>query len=377
MIAAEQSPAHSRKGSAVKQISLGGSFSHRRGHCFYLDVRSIFGAGDVVGRPTDSRLFLFEDGKEIGSPHSGIGLIESDGNGNFSHWDGILYFSASDNSNPNRNGRSYTAVLSNDLYFAGRYAYSRDQAAQLLARLQLAPGDLKGARVLEVGPGRDMGFALIMAGLGAAIVEVERYKPGWAEDWHSPFIDAICRQAPEDFPGFDPAPLHRCQAMNGLDPACIVHYQTSMEDFAALGAGSFDITCSQAALEHVGNPQTAIGNLFAATRSSGLGFHAIDFRDHRDFAAPLEFLLLDQHGFAAALDRKDPHWFGNPLRFGAWLQLWRTAGFGDIETIIDATTVDPAYLRGFLPRLRLCQSPFRNVPEDDLKPLGALFIVRR
>jgi SAM-dependent methyltransferase len=248
--------------------------------------------------------------------------------------------------------------------------------AQLLAQLNLAPGDLQGKRVLEVGPGRDMGFALILAGLGAATVGVEKYKPGWTEEWHSPFIDVICRYAPKDFAGFDPAPLRRCQAMNGFDPSRIAHRQTSMEEFSSIGSETFDITCSQAALEHVGNPELVLDNLYLATRPGGVGVHAIDFRDHRDFAAPLEFLLLDEQGFETALEGKDPYWFGNPLRLAAWLQLWRDAGFKDIECVVDTPTTDDAYLRHFLPRLRCCSSPYRDTPEADLKPLGAQFVVR-
>ena len=367
----------SQNGLPVNEILLRAPFRYRHGHCFCKDVRQFFGPGDILDKPTDSQLFLFEDGKRIGISHTGIGLIERDGGGNFSHWDGVLYFSTSDNSDPNTNGRSYIAAWSNELYFSERYAYSRGQVAQLLARLNLAPVDLKGKRVLEMGPGRDMGFALILAGLGAATVGVEKYKPGWTKDWHSPFIDAICQHAPEDFAGFDPAPLRRCQAMNGFDPSCIAHRRTSMEDFSSIGSDAFDVTCSQAVLEHVGNPALALDNLYLATRPGGMGVHVIDFRDHRDFAAPLEFLLLDEHGFEAALAGKDPYWFGNPLRFGAWLQLWRNAGFKDIEHIVDVPTVDEAYLRDLLPRLRRCGSPYRDTPEDDLRPLGAQFIVQR
>jgi glycosyltransferase involved in cell wall biosynthesis len=123
----EHYAAQSKKGVTVDQVSLGAPFRHRQGHCVYKNVGTIFGLGDIVDKPTDSRLFLFEDGKRIGSPHTGIGLIERDGNGNFSHWDGTLYFSASDNSDPNTNRRSYTAALSNELYFAERYDYSRGQ----------------------------------------------------------------------------------------------------------------------------------------------------------------------------------------------------------------------------------------------------------
>ena len=370
-------PAVSQKRLAQNQISLGGGFHHRQGHCFYKDIRTIFGPGDIVDKPTDSRLFLFEDGKPIGSPHTGIGLIERDGAGNFSHWEGVFYFSASDNSNPNTNGYSYTVASSNELYFAERYGYSRGQVVQLLTRLNLVPGELKGMRVLEVGPGRDMGFALILAGLGAMTIGVEKYKLGWAEDWHSPFIDMICRQALADFDGFDPAPLRRCQAMNEFDPRCITFRQTSMEDFSSIGPEAFDITCSQAVLEHVANPKLALDNLYRATRPGGIGLHVIDFRDHRNFAAPLEFLLLDQHGFEAALEGKNPHWFGNPLRSRAWLQLWCNAGFRVIEYVVDTPTVDEAYLRHFRPRLRRCRSPYRDTPEDDLRPLGGQFIVQR
>jgi glycosyltransferase involved in cell wall biosynthesis/SAM-dependent methyltransferase len=363
--------------SPAVQVSLRGPFCHRHGHCFYKDVRAVFGLGDSVDKPTDSRLFLFADGKRIGSPHIGIGLIERGGAGNFSHWDGTLYFSASDNSDPNTNGCSYTAAMSDELYFAERYAYSRGQVSQLLARLSLTPAHLRGKRVLEVGPGRDMGFALILAGLGAVTVGVEKYKPGWTKDWHSPFIDAICRHAAEDFDGFDPAPLRRCQAINEFDPSCIAHHRTSLEDFSLIGSEAFDITCSQAVLEHVGNPELALNNLLLATRLGGMGLHVIDFRDHRDFAAPLEFLLLDEPGFAAALEGKAPHWFGNPSRFGAWLRLWRNAGFTDVEHVVDTPTIDETYLRHFLPRLRRCVSPYRDTSEDDLRPLGAQFIVQR
>src|SRR5262249_46191027 len=100
-------------------------------------------------------------------------------------------------------------------------------------------------------------------------------------------------------------------------------------------------------------------------------------RDHRDFAAPLEFLLLDERGFRAALEGQDPYWFGNPLRFEGWLQLWQNAGFRHVEHAIDTPAVEEAYLRSFMPRLRRCRSRYRDTPEGDLKPLCARFVVER
>lgn len=66
------------------------------------------------GTPSDSSgqnvstLRIFENGVELGPAHSVHQHIRDSGNGRFSHWGGQLWFSASDNSNPTTNGRTYT-----------------------------------------------------------------------------------------------------------------------------------------------------------------------------------------------------------------------------------------------------------------------------
>ncbi len=55
-----------------------------------------------------SKIKLFENGKEIGPAHSLHDDIRFNGQGRFSHWLGTLRFSASDNSNPLTNGKTYT-----------------------------------------------------------------------------------------------------------------------------------------------------------------------------------------------------------------------------------------------------------------------------
>ena len=67
---------------------------------------------DSGASPAASTLRLFENGLELGSSHSAHANIRDLGAGRFSHWtDGAtesLYFSASDNSDPRSNGKSYT-----------------------------------------------------------------------------------------------------------------------------------------------------------------------------------------------------------------------------------------------------------------------------
>jgi hypothetical protein len=70
-------------------------------------------AGDSLAAPRRSPLVVCEDGQPLGPAHSVHEQIMTQGRGRFSHWGGTLYFSASDNSDPNRNGRSYHVVMPN------------------------------------------------------------------------------------------------------------------------------------------------------------------------------------------------------------------------------------------------------------------------
>ncbi len=56
---------------------------------------------------SESALKIFEDGIALGPMHSIHKEIRNKGNGRFSHWANQLYFSTSDNSDPNINGKSY------------------------------------------------------------------------------------------------------------------------------------------------------------------------------------------------------------------------------------------------------------------------------
>lgn len=68
----------------------------------------IVGTGDAQGNSNASTLRLYENGVELGAAHSMHADIRSIGKGRFSHWGTGLYFSASDNSDPRTNGRTYT-----------------------------------------------------------------------------------------------------------------------------------------------------------------------------------------------------------------------------------------------------------------------------
>jgi hypothetical protein len=66
--------------------------------------------GDSPDFLTKSRLAFCEDETRLLTPHSSHSEIRTAGSGRFSHWGKELYFSASDNSDPNTNGKSYYVV---------------------------------------------------------------------------------------------------------------------------------------------------------------------------------------------------------------------------------------------------------------------------
>jgi hypothetical protein len=69
---------------------------------------------DNEKNPQQSPLILFENATPLGPSHTLHHDIYTWGSGRYSHWGDYLYFSTSDNTDPNTNGRTYTILYPND-----------------------------------------------------------------------------------------------------------------------------------------------------------------------------------------------------------------------------------------------------------------------
>jgi hypothetical protein len=80
------------------------------GSAYIAEVPSLKADGDTGETPTRSPYLVCENRHPLGPAHSTHAEIASQGKGRFSHWAiaGFI-FSASDNSDPNTNGRTYMA----------------------------------------------------------------------------------------------------------------------------------------------------------------------------------------------------------------------------------------------------------------------------
>src|SRR5262249_36588737 len=78
---------------------------------YYSVAQFVQKEADTPEAPQRSPYVVYEDGKPLGPAHSTKEDIELIGRGRFLHTKGIVIFSASDNSDPRVNGRTYWVVL--------------------------------------------------------------------------------------------------------------------------------------------------------------------------------------------------------------------------------------------------------------------------
>jgi SAM-dependent methyltransferase len=250
-------------------------------------------------------------------------------------------------------------------------AYAIDLARYYPPRLQELGVMLEGARILELGPGKNLGLALIFTGYGARVTAADRFLCPWDEDYHPQFYASLKERWEGPKGGIEAA-----LASGGYSPITMI--DTDHGGLAALAGASFDAVISHAVLEHIVDVEGTCGELARATRAGGVHIHQIDYRDHRDQARPLDHLLIPEEEFTAKL--ASLYWnTGNRYRHSEFCALFDALGFDLLDTLIAPEVEQPleAYLPGFLPRLRASQSRYRDWPEDDLGPLGARLALRK
>jgi SAM-dependent methyltransferase len=86
-------------------------FASAGGKAWIATLPAEAGSGDSLAAPRSSRLMVYEDGTPSGFGHAPHAHISAHGHTRYSHWNNRLIFSASDDSDPNGNGRRYSYRL--------------------------------------------------------------------------------------------------------------------------------------------------------------------------------------------------------------------------------------------------------------------------
>jgi hypothetical protein len=83
-------------------------FYHYEGYAYRYPSMTSFGKADTDDDNLSSTLEVYENGVSLGPAHVNVHEIGRLGRGSFIHRQNQIFLSASDNSDPNTNGRTYT-----------------------------------------------------------------------------------------------------------------------------------------------------------------------------------------------------------------------------------------------------------------------------
>jgi 2-polyprenyl-3-methyl-5-hydroxy-6-metoxy-1,4-benzoquinol methylase len=103
-----EAPAWRTIDSTRLRIPVTGRVQPHGGLAWSFPVPHLRSAADSESDHRRSRLMMFENGEPLGLAHALHADIIRHGGGRFSHWGDTVLFSASDGSNPMRNGRTYS-----------------------------------------------------------------------------------------------------------------------------------------------------------------------------------------------------------------------------------------------------------------------------
>ena len=229
-----------------------------------------------------------------------------------------------------------------------------------------------GKDILELGPGKNFGSTLIFGCLGAGVAVSDLYLSAWDSKYHPAFYRALLEALPKSFPAADPAPLQRIVERGGYPQDVLRTYARKAESLSGINSESFDIVISNAVFEHVEDPQAAARETMRVTRPGGFGIHQVDFRDHRDFARPLEYLLLSRTEFSRLFAYAQGS-CGNRWRQSDFISVFSEAGFA-IDLCEPNVFATDEYLADLIPRLGPAAQMFSRL---DLHVLSGRFVVRR
>lgn len=249
--------------------------------------------------------------------------------------------------------------------------YALKLAATLVEDLEKLGIAVTSLRTMEVGPGHHAGLGTILVWLGAPqVTVVEKYWVSQKSPYHQEFYATLWEKF-RSSPLVDVTLRNRSRWPQRPEMASQIRViKSGVERLPKKMHASCDLVISTATLEHVSNVRQAVSEMNRVMSEGAFGIHQIDFRDHRDFNAPLDFLLLEEHAFAGIFADSNGE-CGNRVRLEQWLAALDQASFRMVSCDVNMQA-DPAYLERFVGLLEgTPTSPFAFMCDIDLSCLSA------
>ncbi len=276
-------------------------------------------------------------------------------------------------------GRFYLRAITDaqvreDVEYAVRVA---DEYVQLICGELNRPADdelpLAGLRLLELGPGRHFGTPVILHAFGARVAVLDKYLADWDEVYHPRFYRFLREAVGGRWPRGDWSSLDRIIAAADHPTEIIAQDRTDLaEPPSGYAEASFDVIVSNAVLEHVGDVPKTAAEMARLTAPGGINIHQVDFRDHRDFTRPLEFLTMPDDAYRRLFD-ETMNGNGNRVRPEEMGDEFRRAGF-EVRRFDANIWAPPEHIAEVRPRLR---PVFAALSDAQLAVVSGRFFLRR
>lgn len=231
---------------------------------------------------------------------------------------------------------------------------------------------LKEKIILEIGPGQDFGIAFVLMGFGAQkIILVDKFLTEWDNSFHAEYYCELLRRAEQEYPGINFNDLEIAIRNNNHVSDKLELLSIGLEDATKIPSESVDVSFSNACFEHLSDPQTAIKELSRITKKGGLGFHQIDFRDHRNYDKPLAFLTMSDFLWNKILSLSEAH-FGNRLRYTEFAHFFE--GFDFKQRFLADIFADDDYIHQ---ALKYANPKYKKMPVEALRVLSGRFFIEK
>lgn len=188
--------------------------------------------------------------------------------------------------------------------------------------LQEHLGREEGVRMLEIGPGINLGTGLYFAMRGVQKyygLDIYEDPDLYGSPHYENVIELMTRLAPEEIRTPPSAFLTVKGDAVVFDRSKVEYLYPHQSYDIPLPDGSLDYVFSNATLEHVSDPAKTLESIRRVLRRGGVTAHLIDFRDHDNFSKPFEFLKVD----SAAWARR----FKDPATVHLYMNRWRSSDF--------------------------------------------------